>query len=54
MPFSYDPEAYLGNPHLDLANIFDGDLENININRSAISGLADGKIEEAANLMQDV
>ena len=31
MPFSYDSEAYLGNPHLDLANIFDGDLENINI-----------------------
>ena len=31
MPFVYDPEAYLGNPHLDLVDIFDGDLESINI-----------------------
>ena len=27
----YNSEAYLGNPHLDLADIFDGDLESINI-----------------------
>ena len=30
MPFSYDPDGLLGNPHEDLSDIFDSDLVNIN------------------------